>query len=144
METKSLCAKIPLELHAKVCQEKEVSGLTLNEYITKLLTDFYNTEKGGKEMVEKTRTLAFQVPEELFNELKAYLKRNNISQKDFVIGLIKKILAEDGTELDPSEAVTEPIAEDGTIEPVAETSTNEAVSEPVAEAESSTDEATTD
>lgn len=35
------------------------------------------------------RTLAFQVPEELFQQIKDYLQRNNMTQKEFVIGLIK-------------------------------------------------------
>ena len=35
------------------------------------------------------RTLAFQVPEELFQQIKDYLQRNNMTQKEFVIGLIE-------------------------------------------------------
>ena len=34
-------------------------------------------------------TLAFQVPEELFQKIKDYLQRNNMTQKEFVIGLIE-------------------------------------------------------
>ena len=36
-----------------------------------------------------TRTLAFQVPEDLFQRLKNYLRKMNVKQKDFVIGLIE-------------------------------------------------------
>ena len=39
-----------------------------------------------------TRTLAFQVSEELFNRLKEYLAKHNLKQKDFVIGLIEQAL----------------------------------------------------
>ena len=35
------------------------------------------------------RTMAFQVPEELFQKIKDYLQRNNMTQKQFVIGLIE-------------------------------------------------------
>lgn len=35
------------------------------------------------------RTLAFQVTEELFQKIKDYLQRNNMTQKQFVIGLIE-------------------------------------------------------
>lgn len=35
------------------------------------------------------RTLAFQVPEELFQKIKDYLQRNNMTQKQFVTGLIE-------------------------------------------------------
>lgn len=43
------------------------------------------------------RTLAFQVPEELFQKIKDYLQRNNMTQKDFVIGLIEKEINRDLT-----------------------------------------------
>ena len=35
------------------------------------------------------RTLAFQVPEELFQRIKGYLQRNNMTQRQFVLGLIE-------------------------------------------------------
>lgn len=35
------------------------------------------------------RTRAFQVPEELFQKIKDYLQHNNMTQKQFVIGLIE-------------------------------------------------------
>lgn len=42
-----------------------------------------------------TRTLAFQVPEELFQKIKEYLQRNNMSQKEFVIVLIENEIERD-------------------------------------------------
>ena len=48
--------------------------------------------------MEFTKTLAFQIPEELFNRIKDHLERERqrtgrkLSQKDFVIGLIKREL----------------------------------------------------
>lgn len=44
------------------------------------------------------RTLAFQVPEELFQQIKDYLQRNNMTQKEFVIGLIKTEIDRDLTQ----------------------------------------------
>ncbi len=44
------------------------------------------------------RTLAFQVPEELFHKIKDYLQRNNMTQKDFVIGLIENEIERDLTQ----------------------------------------------
>lgn len=69
------------------------------EYITQILTTYYETQsrKGDKTM-EFTKTLAFQIPEELFNRIKDHLERERqrtgrkLSQKDFVIGLIKREL----------------------------------------------------
>ena len=39
--------------------------------------------------MERMRTLAFQVPDSLFQRVKAYLERNHLTQKQFVIGLIE-------------------------------------------------------
>ncbi len=44
------------------------------------------------------RTLAFQVPEELFHKIQDYLQRNNMTQKEFVIGLIETEIERDLTQ----------------------------------------------
>ena len=44
------------------------------------------------------RTLAFQMPEELFHKIKDYLQRNNMTQKEFVIGLIETEIERDLTQ----------------------------------------------
>lgn len=94
---KNLCAMIPLSLHAKVREEQERSGQSLSMYMTQLLTNYY--EKGEKSM-DFTKTLAFQVSEELYNRIKEHLEREKqhtgkkLSQKDFVIGLIERELEE--------------------------------------------------
>ena len=46
-------------------------------------------------MTGDMRTMAIQLPEELFGRLKAYLKKNNLKQKQFIIGLIEDALEED-------------------------------------------------
>lgn len=48
--------------------------------------------------MEKMRTLAFQVPEDLFEKIKEYLYRNNISQRQFVLGLIERELERELTQ----------------------------------------------
>ena len=94
---KNLCAMIPLSLHSKVREEQERSGQSLSVYMTQLLTNYY--EKGEKSM-DFTKTLAFQVSEELYNRIKEHLEREKqrtgkkLSQKDFVIGLIERELEE--------------------------------------------------
>ena len=96
---KNLCAQIPLSLHTKVREEQEKSGQSLSMYMTQLLTDYYT--KGEKSM-DFMKTLAFQIPEELFNRIKDYMEREKqrtgrkLSQKDFVIGLIERELEEAG------------------------------------------------
>lgn len=41
------------------------------------------------------KTLAFQVLEELFQKIKDYLQHNNMTQKQFVIGLLKNEIERD-------------------------------------------------
>ena len=45
--------------------------------------------------MERMRTLAFQVPDSLFQRVKAYLERNHMTQKQFVIGLIESEIEQD-------------------------------------------------
>lgn len=94
---KNLCAMIPADLHARVRQEQEQSGKTLSEYVEQLITDYYKMKEGTK-MTGDTRTLATQIPEELFERLKAYLKKNGLKQRQFIIGLIEDALEEDKVE----------------------------------------------
>ena len=94
--TKNLCAQIPISLHARIRAEQEKAGETLSAYITMVLTQYY---EGGKKM-DMMRTLAFQIPEELFQRLKDHLSREaertgkRISQKEFILGLIQRALDE--------------------------------------------------
>ena len=102
-QTRNLCAQLPPDLHAKVCEAREQSGLTTAQYITSLLTEYYAMkENGGKEVMMngKTRTLAFQIDEELFQRIKAHLERETqrtgrkYTQREFVLGLIEEALNE--------------------------------------------------
>lgn len=101
METKNLCAQIPLDLHAKVCQGKEQSThQTLGQYVTEILTAYYENYEKGEMSMSTTKTLAFQIPEELFQRIKTHLERESarlgkkLSQRDFVLGLIQRELDE--------------------------------------------------
>ena len=40
-ETRNLCAQIPLDLHQRVCEAREESGQTTAQYITQLLTEYF-------------------------------------------------------------------------------------------------------
>lgn len=90
---KNLCAMIPEELHTRARTEQEQLALTLSQYVEMVLTEHF--QKGGKAMESGTRTLAFQVSEELFGRVKKHLAQHpGLSQKEFVIGLITKALDE--------------------------------------------------
>ena len=95
---KNLCAPIPKALHQRVRQEQEQHGQTLGAYIEAILTEHF--EGGARTMNTNNRTIAFQVPEELFERLKDYLARNGLKQKDFILGLIEREMndAADATE----------------------------------------------
>lgn len=92
-DKKNLCAMIPADLHARVRQEQEQSGMTLSDYVEQLITDYYKMKEGMK-MKGDTRTVAAPIPEELFERLKVYLKKNKLTQKQFVIRLIEDALEE--------------------------------------------------
>jgi len=94
--TKNLCAQIPESLHAKVRSEQEQSEKTLSQYVTELITEYYNQKEGKK--MDGNRTMAFQIPEELFQRIKRYLDAESersgkkLSQREFVLGLIQQAL----------------------------------------------------
>ena len=100
-ETKNLCAQIDLALHTKVCEEREKAGQTTSQYITELLMEYYEMkENGGKTTMADngSRTMAFQIPEELFQRIKQRLERESarsgrkVTQREFVLGLIEEAL----------------------------------------------------
>ena len=75
MERKNLCAQIPITLHQRVAQGKEASDCqTLGDYITEVLTAYYDyIEHKGESSMNGTKTLAFQISEELFQRIKDHL-----------------------------------------------------------------------
>ena len=103
METrKNLCAMLPVALHTRVRQEQEKAGMTLGEYGEAMITEYYDW-KDGKIMTGEMRTLAAQIPAELFDRLDHYLKERGIKKKDFLVDIITRAL-------EAAEA-TEPVTE---------------------------------
>ena len=85
-ETKSLCAKISVELHDKVTQCKDENGLTLNEYVEQLITEYYQMKERTPNMA--TRTLALQISEELMERIKKHVdKTPHLTQKAFITAM---------------------------------------------------------
>ena len=102
-ETKNLCAQISIDLHRKICDAKDQAGLTTAQYITNLLTEYFEIKanEGNATMTNNgTRTMAFQIPEALFQRIKAHLERETartgrkLTQREFVLGLIEQALDE--------------------------------------------------
>ena len=96
-ETKGITVKIDAELHAEIKKYLEENNMTMAEFITHAVDDELHPKYDAQEdnKVEKMRTLAFQVPEDLFQRIKGYLARTGMSQKNFVIGLIEEELDRD-------------------------------------------------
>ena len=109
-EKKGLTVKIDADLHAEVRQYLEAHEMTMAEFVSMALQDELHPKNMMKEgtTMEKTRTLAFQIPEELYLRIKDYLQRNNMTQRQFVIGLIEDELQREQDELEAeSEAVSD-------------------------------------
>ena len=107
METrKNLCAMLPVTLHTRVRQEQEKAGMTLGEYVEAMITEYYDW-KDGKIMTGEMRTLAAQIPAELFDRLDRYLKERGIKKKDFLVDIITRAL-EEAEAAEVTETITEP------------------------------------
>ena len=111
-ERKNLCAMLPVALHARVRQEQEKAGMTLSDYIETMITEYYDW-KDGKIMTREMRTLAAQIPAELFDRLDRYLKERGIKKKDFLVDIITRAL-EEAEAAEVTETITEtPPNDDG-------------------------------
>ena len=109
-EKKGITVKIDAELHAEVRQYLEQHSMTMADFVTMALQDELHPKIEQKEekIMEKMRTLAFQVPEDLFQRIKDYLHRNNMTQRQFVIGLIENEIERDLTERQAQTEAQEP------------------------------------
>ena len=106
-EKKGITVRIDADLHAEVSQYLRDHSMTMAEFVSLALDDELhpkNQMKEGNNMAN-TRTIAVQVPEDLFQWIKDYLQRNNMSQKQFVLGLIE-------AELDREQAQRNGVTED--------------------------------
>lgn len=109
-EKKGITVKIDAELHAEVRQYLDQHSMTMADFVTMALQDELHPKIEQKEekSMEKMRTLAFQVPEDLFQRIKDYLHRNNMTQRQFVIGLIENEIERDLTERQAQTEAQEP------------------------------------
>lgn len=109
-EKKGVTVKIDADLHAEVKRYIEEKGMTMGDFVALALQDELHPKNNIREdkNMGNMRTLAFQVPEELFQKIKDYLQRNNMTQKQFVIGLIENEIERDLSQrADMSEAPTD-------------------------------------
>lgn len=123
-EKKGITVKIDAGLHAQVKEFIEANGMTMAEFVSKALDDELHPKMQIKEekYMGAMRTMAFQVPQELFDQIKDYLERHNMTQKQFVIGLIQ-------AELDRDQAMQEGMTENEPAEEELDEEENEGLSE---------------
>ncbi|MDY2618048.1 MAG: hypothetical protein SOW00_04545 [Oscillospiraceae bacterium] len=130
-EKKGITVKIDADLHAEVRQYLEATNMTMAEFVTQALDDELHPKFQKEDMkMENTRTIAFQVPEDLFQRLKDYLRRNEITQRQLLITLIEDELEREQTEREAQETAPEQ-----TVDALEEAENDELVEDEQVEAE---------
>ena len=87
--------------------EIEQRGISTQEFLQQAIEEHF-MEKGVEQMA--ARTIAVQVTEELFGRLKEVVARKGCKQKDFLISIIKKGIAEAEAELEKERQEKEALA----------------------------------
>ena len=109
-----LTVTIPDDLHQQIRDELERQDITTSQFIEQAITTFFEKPKGVRNMA--TRTLAFQVSEELLQRIKTFLARyeqiyhHKLSQKEFLVRIIEREL--DEAEKEYERITTEQAAEE--------------------------------
>ncbi len=96
-EKKGITVKIDASFHAEIRQFIEQNGMTMAEFVSQALYNELHPKIQPQEVknMGPTRTMAFQMPEDMFQRLKDYLRRHNITQKEFVLGLVEAEIKRD-------------------------------------------------
>jgi len=112
-EKKGITVKVDAELHAQVREYIEAHGMTMGDFVAQALDNELHPRVQEGQNMSNMRTMAFQVPEEMFQEIKDYLNRHHMKQKDFVLGLIRAELDRDQQQSEmEGQEITEDESED--------------------------------
>ena len=130
---RGISVQVDAALHAEVKEYMEAHGMTMGDFVSLALqNELHPKQMEGENLVEKQRTIAFAVPESLFQKIKAYLQRNNLTQKQFFLSLIEAELEREAQRLTTAEPAEEGLEdEDPETLNDPEAPTEEAVSGPV-------------
>ena len=107
-----LTVTLPDELHAQIRQELEAQGITTGQFLEMVVTKYFTKSKEGENNMA-TRTIAFQVSEELYQRIKEYLNRyqevygRKLTQREFMLQLIEDALSEAENEFEAAAAAEE-------------------------------------
>lgn len=111
-----LTVTLPDELHAQIRQELEAQGITTGQFIEMVVTKHFTKSKEGENNMA-TRTIAFQVSEELYQRIKEYLNRyqavygRKLTQREFMLQVIEDALSEAEEEFEAATAAEEGASE---------------------------------
>ena len=96
-EKKGITVKIDADLHAEIRQFIEQNGMTMADFVSQALYNELHPKIQPQEVknMGPMRTMAFQMPEDMFQRLKDYLHEHNMTQKEFVLGLVEAELNRD-------------------------------------------------
>lgn len=107
-----LTVTLPDDLHAQIRQELEAQGITTGQFIEMVVTKYFTKSKEGENNMA-TRTIAFQVSEELYQRIKEFLNRyqevygRKLTQREFMLQLIEDALSEAEEEFEAATATEE-------------------------------------
>ena len=106
---KGISAKIAEELYDEVKAYAESHEMTMSDFIERALQDELHPKFNEKEefTMEKTRTIAFQTSDEIFEKLNDYLHRHGLKKNKFFLDFITKVLEEDQAMQDKQKAEKE-------------------------------------
>lgn len=111
-----LTVTLPDDLHEQIRQELEAQGITTGQFIEMVVTKYFTKSKEGENSMA-TRTIAFQVSEELYQRIKEYLNRyqevygRKLTQREFMLQLIEDALSEAEEEFEAATAAEEEATE---------------------------------
>ena len=107
-----LTVTLPDKLHEQIRQELEAQGITTGQFIEMVVTKYFTKSKEGENNMA-TRTIAFQVSEELYRRIKEYLNRyqevygRKLTQREFMLQLVEDALSEAEEEFEVATAAEE-------------------------------------
>ena len=137
---KGISVQVDAALHAEVKEYMEAHGMTMGDFVALALqNELHPKQMEGENLVEKQRTIAFAVPESLFQKIKAYLQRNNLTQKQLFLSLIEAELEREAQRLTTAEPAEEGLEDAETLDEP-EAPAEEAVSGPVSGFEAEVEE----
>lgn len=101
-EKKGITVKIDAGLHAEVRAYIESRNMTMADFVAQAL--YNELHPKIQQEVGNMRTIAFQVPDEMYQRIKEYLSRHSMTQKEFCLGLIGAELERDHRNSDTADA----------------------------------------